>query len=1503
MRLLSKKISINLKFFIMIGIFFFFIVPNTNLIVPVLEKERNIEKDSREINSSIKNSLSAVQPLILTTPESKTYNAPMSGYFPGTFAFENNIHGTTGTNIDFIDEYYDTAGGDFVDIYVAWTDWDGHKKHLQVRDAQSGTYTWGVHHFNSAPISGTVEFLQSTTGTTGVQYFQLRANDDTTAIEIRYNLVVGKYQYFDGSTWVDIADISRDFFVHHSISFDCNTGVNGQFTWIISYVNGTEIGRVDNIEFVNDLNSIEELYVGTDTLSYLIGTQYDAFGFSWDPDYNIGDNRHEGLLISFDTSTPYDWIGYSLDGNNNVTIYGNTTIPMPAAGSHVIQVIANDSLGDWYVSDLRAFQTNYLEDHLPIIIDGNADFATQAGIEGWQGNGSQSNPYIIEDYFINNASNHGIIISNANVFFIIRDVWVNGSDQFGFYLDNTNNGALYFNNATNNKYQFQLLYSDYNTLVGNNADGHEGFRVQWSHNNILTNNTATGSDITGIYLERANQNILTNNTATNNNFFGFYLAQAHQNTFINNTATNNAIYGFHLYSSDQNTFTGNNVINNINHGFYLRGSSDLNSLSFNLVSDNNAGVYIDDCSENTISRNIFEDNSYGVQLTANSAFNIVIDNIFISNINGDIRNDGSNNIVSHDSISIDGNSDFASQALSEGWPGDGSENNPYLIKDYLINGSILEGVEISNTNVYFVLESILVNNSGTHGIQLVNVTNAKLINNTAINSVDSGFDLVLEFNNNVVINNTAINNGRAGFGVWWGDNNLLMNNTAINNGQHGFQLENSNYNGLFYNVATNNSQHGFSFYLNANYNNFTFNYGVNNGESGVKSTQSSNNYIHKNILENNLEYGIWLDASSSFYSVIENTVLFNYLGDIKDDGSSNTILNNNVSDSPLISTPSDFSIYFGDTGYSILWTVTDNNPANYTVYDNGTIFDTGFWTDSVITWLDGLEEGLHNFTCIVQNSYGKSASDQVVITVLPAAPDTTLPTISSPADFSFEEGSIGYNVAWIGSEDHPWWASVWRNNTLIYDQSWTLLNDKIEINLDGLNAGLYNFTCSLFDEAGNSVSDMVLITVTVAALDTEAPIITPPNPVTYEEGSTGNTITWNCSDAHPYAYQIMINNTSFPNHVNNPWHGENITISIDDLNIGIWVLNLTLWDLSGNIASNEVIIEVIPEAPDITAPFASQPADLIVTENMSGTIIWEVNDEHPYDYVIRKNGTQIFVRDYWVSGIIQYHFSSLPLGTWEFNLTVWDEAGNSFSSIAIVKVLLGNLYDIQTPEISHIPDQTFIFGSKGNSIVIYLFDQNPQGYSSFILGVTQNPIETPWSIPNIQFELSLDGLAVGIYTINISAWDVFDNFNSLTFTVTVTGDTTPPTVNHLSDITTYSSIPVSFTWVVSDNVLLSYFEIIDLNSEQLIVNDTIVGNVATFEIDNLYIGIYDFRIIVYDSSGNFAMDDVRVTVIEGEPSPIEISTSPGFDFFSIFTILLFVIISKKAINNKRRSKK
>lgn len=61
------------------------------------------------------------------------------------------------------------------------------------------------------------------------------------------------------------------------------------------------------------------------------------------PSDNVYDNVNVSLTFSIDK--PFNWAGYSLDGQSNVTINGNTTISDLAYGSHNITVYVNSTFG------------------------------------------------------------------------------------------------------------------------------------------------------------------------------------------------------------------------------------------------------------------------------------------------------------------------------------------------------------------------------------------------------------------------------------------------------------------------------------------------------------------------------------------------------------------------------------------------------------------------------------------------------------------------------------------------------------------------------------------------------------------------------------------------------------------------------------------------------------------------------------------------------------------------------------------------------------------------------------------------------------------------------------------------------------------------------------------------------------------------------------------------------------------------------------------------------
>ena len=170
--------------------------------------------------------------------------------------------------------------------------------------------------------------------------------------------------------------------------------------------------------------------------------------------------------------------------------------------------------------------------------------------------------------------------------------------------------------------------------------------------------------------------------------------------------------------------------------------------------------------------------------------------------NNNIKDNDEKPIISaiHDAIFIDGNNMFANNASSEGWIGSGTYSNPYIIENYEINASVRHGIEIRNTNLYFIIRNVTVSNGRSnynHGFYFTNVTKGELINNTADNNI-AGF-LLRNSNNNTFTGNLATNSLH-GFRIWYSDNNTLTNNTANGNIEYGIFLDTSNNNTISGNI-------------------------------------------------------------------------------------------------------------------------------------------------------------------------------------------------------------------------------------------------------------------------------------------------------------------------------------------------------------------------------------------------------------------------------------------------------------------------------------------------------------------------------------------------------------------------------------------------------------------------------------------------------------------------------------------------------------------------------
>ncbi|MFX1605031.1 MAG: hypothetical protein ACFFDD_03925 [Promethearchaeota archaeon] len=102
------------------------------------------------------------------------------------------------------------------------------------------------------------------------------------------------------------------------------------------------------------------------------------------------------------------------------------------------------------------------------------------------------------------------------------------------------------------------------------------------------------------------------------------------------------------------------------------------------------------------------------------------------------------------------------------------------------------------------------------------------------------------------------------------------------------------------------------------------------------------------------------------------------------------------------------------------------------------------------------------------------------------------PVLDAPNDVEFTVGETGYNIDWNPTDDNPASFEVFVDSVSTYTGFWNSSSEHIVIDLDGLAVETYNYTCVVYDDAGNSFADTVIVTVNAGPTTTSEPTTTEP---------------------------------------------------------------------------------------------------------------------------------------------------------------------------------------------------------------------------------------------------------------------------------------------------------------------------------------------------------------------------------------------------------------------------
>jgi len=181
--------------------------------------------------------------------------------------------------------------------------------------------------------------------------------------------------------------------------------------------------------------------------------------------------------------------------------------------------------------------------------------------------------------------------------------------------------------------------------------------------------------------------------------------------------------------------------------------------------------------------------------------------------------------------------------------------------------------------------------------------------------------------------------------------------------------------------------------------------------------------------------------------------------------------------------------------------------------------------------------------------------------------------------------TIGLENFTLDDDDPYFWGYSWEDdNWTISGDGWTLFSKySLDVHVDYLKPDGFISHYSL--TATNTTTKVKTGEFTLERLgieqytDRTAPILNQPEDIEYVFGDVGYNITWVASDDHPVTYQILKDGIEV---LGGDWNSttEEFTITLDNLEIGEYDYHISVVDIGGNTAFDDVFVQVFAPRGD-----------------------------------------------------------------------------------------------------------------------------------------------------------------------------------------------------------------------------------------------------------------------------------------------------------------------------------
>ncbi|MFX1506079.1 MAG: right-handed parallel beta-helix repeat-containing protein [Promethearchaeota archaeon] len=512
--------------------------------------------------------------------------------------------------------------------------------------------------------------------------------------------------------------------IHHNV---ISQGSNGIQLW------DSDLCSITNNTIINNSGTGIELRDSPDNLLVNNTVTNNEDGINLD--------SSQRSILANNTVTMNTWNGIQLQSsrnssltNNSVIINGGTGILLVDSSNSILNansVINNSGEG---IHIYRSWD-NLIINNLLV----NNSFS----LSGWEYG------HYIQTEFENNTLNDkpivywwhmtGTVPSGA-AYVILVDctlVTVVNQNVFGIIGANCENLTIQRNIISNGSQGILLCGSDGSLISGNtitSVDG-TGIEIDDSQECILINNTIINNRGGGIEFWNSRGTNLTNNTINNNSDVGIYFGDSDGTILVNNTISSNS-EGIWSWESWECVLANNHITNNERTGIYQR-HSEFCTFSGNFITQNGEeGVLLDDSHFNTLTQNWI------------------------------VNNEGSGLVIG----------DYG----WDWWYYYGSSSNDCVVVNNTISRNGDVGIIIQFSE-YCVLMNNSVESNNNTGILLKDSRHCALYSNNITNNSVIGIQVVASSLNNLFSGNIIAKHKYYGIFIQLGENNTVSYNNFYGN--------------------------------------------------------------------------------------------------------------------------------------------------------------------------------------------------------------------------------------------------------------------------------------------------------------------------------------------------------------------------------------------------------------------------------------------------------------------------------------------------------------------------------------------------------------------------------------------------------------------------------------------------------------------------------------------------------------------------------------------------